>query len=177
MGIDKLFGENKAQKEARRTAAQQRAHGAELFNQARPIREEMTQRYTDFMHGGMDPTASPMWAPAFNQMKQGNEQQWGMAQQGLLDHLPQGGVLQDQMANLQYQKAGSMEHGMNNLLQQILADEYAKAYGFATGTPQISGQFYGGAQSGFNNAANTQAYTTAQNQQMLSGLGIAFGTK
>ena len=71
------------------------------------------------------------------------EDQYGVAQESILSTLPEGGVLEESLANLETERA----QGLGDLAAQIALDEYNKAYGVATGSPQTS-------MSGYTSAAD-----------------------
>jgi hypothetical protein len=176
MGLDNLFGQ-KDKKTVNRAADTQAAMAKDLYDSTGSIRNPLIDRYSEFIQGGMDPTANPIFSPAFTNMKRANEEQYGIARQNILDTLPQGGMLQNQLGNLEMQRAQGMEGGLNDLVQRIIGDEYGKAYGMATGAPQQASQLYQGAQGGYNMQGMMGAQQASQNMALLSDLGMGLATK
>lgn len=121
-------------------AARKAAELAEKWwNQSAAVRDPVVNRLADFMNNGMDPTQSAMYAPN----KLGVEQNYQSAMDNMLANLPQGGAMGDNLTSLEMGKAGSII----DLISKIVQDEYNKAYGIASGSPQ---QTFGG----FDSAAN-----------------------
>jgi hypothetical protein len=176
MGLDNLFGQ-KDKSAVSKGANAQAAIAKDLYNSTGSIRNPLIERYGDLVQGNLDPTANPIYNPAFTQMKRANEEQYGIARQNILDTLPQGGVLQNQLGNLEMQRAQGMETGLNDLVQRIIGDEYGKAYGMATGAPQQAGQMLQGAQSGYNTQGMMGAQQGAANMALLADIGMGLAEK
>jgi hypothetical protein len=174
--FQELFGGSSAKKVQGGADAQARM-AQDMYNSSKPIRDPLIQRYSDFVGGNLDPTANPIYNPAFTNMKRANEEQYGIARQNLLDTLPTGGVLQSQLGNLEMQRAQGMEGGLNDLVQRIIGDEYGKAYGMATNSPQIAGQLYQGAQSGYNTMGMMGSNQAVMNTALLGDIGMGLATK
>lgn len=104
--------------------------GQAYWAETDPLRRSVIDRLSKFMSGNFDPTASPMYAP----MKQAVEQQYGTAKNNIMSSLPGGGTLLDSLADLETNKAKSL----TDMISQIVSDEYSKAYGLASGSPQTS---------------------------------------
>ncbi len=100
------------------------------WNATAPVRDSVLSRLSEFMGGNFDPTASPMYAP----IKSSTEQQYGTARDKIMETLPVGGALSESLADLESNKANTM----SSLISQLVLDEYNKAYGIASGSPQTS---------------------------------------
>jgi len=134
--------------------------GQEWWNQTAPIRSGVTSRLTDFLQGNFDPTASALYAPS----KMAIEDQYGVARENLVSALPSGGGMYDAMAALEGNRARSLADTVAN----IAGDEYSKAYGVATSSPQMSMSGMAGATSGLTGASSAVA-------NAFSPLASAFG--
>lgn len=85
-----------------------------------PLRTSVIDRSTDFMEGGLDPTASAMYGP----MKTATEQQYGTAKNAIMSSMPRGGTLADSLAKLEAAKAGTM----SELVGKLVEKEYDNAF-------------------------------------------------
>lgn len=63
-------------------------------------------------------------------MRKGVESSYGTAKENILSTLPQGGVMQEALGDLESQRAGNL----SDIMSQIMMSEYQNAYGQATGS-------------------------------------------
>jgi len=118
------------------------------YNLMNPLNNDLYRRSMKFMEGGLDPTASPEYAP----IKMTAERQFDIARDQALSDTPAGGGLFDTLANIGSQKAATMTGqvgdivkdeynkaiNMNNVLNQIIQDEYNKAYSMGQGSQTVA---------------------------------------
>lgn len=129
----------------------------QMFTESEPLRSQIIGRGERFLgdEGAFDVTQSPMWAPG----KAAAEDVYSAAQEGILANLPRGGALQESLAETERGKARTL----TDLAGQIAMDEYNKAYGLATLTPQQS-------LAGLSSLAGSEAM--AQATEQAAGLGL-----
>lgn len=140
----------------------------QLFDQTNPLRQELIGRSTQFMNGGLDVTASPM----FTALKQQTESQYGNARNNVIADTPAGGQLTQALTELNSSRANALGQGAG----AVAETELARAMMLGTGAT-------GQAMSGLGQSAAIQA-NLAQNRAMReagmfgavgSGLGAFFG--
>jgi len=138
--IGDAIGMSSGSEDSANAAAKKAARLAtEYYNETAAVRNPLISRLAEFMQGNFDPTASPQYASN----KLGIEQNYNTAIDNLLAMLPEGGGLADGLAGIEMGRSGSLV----DTIARIVQDEYNKAYGIASGSPQ---QTF----SGFDSAAN-----------------------
>ena len=140
------------------------AIASDYYAQTQPIQTEVFSGLESFMQGDYDVSENPAWESS----KRALEDQYGVAQESILSTLPEGGVLQESLADLETERA----QGLGDLAAQIALDEYNKAYGVATLSPQTS-------MSGYTSAAeestNLYAAETAEQGMLLDFFSTMIG--
>lgn len=136
----------------------------ELFGQTDPLRRGLIGRSEQFLEGGLDPTASPLFAP----LKQATEQQFDLARERTLSSLPQGGALQSALGDIETGRAQTLTQGIGDISQ----GELSRALTLATGAPPQAIAGLSGA--GGIQAQIAQANAT-QNAAVKEGLGRGVG--
>lgn len=140
----------------------------QLFDQTNPLRQQLIGRSNQFLTGGMDVTASPMFAA----LKQQTEAQYGNARNQIIGDTPAGGQLTQALIDLNSARANTLGQGAGSIAES----ELARAMMLGTGAA-------GQAMSGLGQAASIQA-NLAQNRAMREssmlgalggGLGAFFG--
>lgn len=132
----------------------------ELFEKSAPIRESLFGRSEDFLQGGLDPTASPMFAPVKNQV----ESSFDSARDRTIANTPAGGALSSALAQIESGRAGALAQGVGAISQQ----ELQNAMGLGVG--QLPG-----VQAGLGSAAAAQAQEAAAKSSAKGGKGQAVG--
>ena len=138
------------------------------WDYSRPVTGTYAKQAKKFMRGRFDPTQSPLYDAG----RLGIEDQYGVARENILANMPTGGAMYSLLADTETNRANAL----TSLEAQIMEDEYNKAYGFATGAPQVS-------IGGLTSLAGSQAAANAQQQagkfgalgELGSGLGMAYG--
>ena len=100
------------------------------YRAAKPIQQQVYGRLGNFMSGGLDVSRSPIWQAG----KIGAEGAYQSGMENMMNSMPAGGALYSGMAELEGNRADSL----TQLMAQVAQDEYAKAYGVASGDPQQS---------------------------------------
>lgn len=134
----------------------------DYYSKTAPLRGNVTDRLTNFMQGNLDPTQSAMYSP----IKMTAERQYQTAMDDLMSKTPTGGALYEGMANLGGQKAASI----TDMIQQIVQDEYNKAYAMGQGSQSTAAAGIQGAASESNKLVSGLAQ---QQQAGASGVGNA----
>jgi hypothetical protein len=129
----------------------------QIFEETTPMRQNIVGRGEQFLEGDFDPTASPIYNP----MRKGVEGQYNVARENVISSLPQGGGLQQGLADVETGRADAL----SAVTGQIAQNEYNKIFGYATGTPIQS-------ISGLNQAGGIVANQLAAEDQ---GKGAATG--
>ena len=132
---------------------------------ARPIQGQVYGSLQDFLTGGMDPTANPV----FQAGKQNIESNYQTALDALLSRMPSGGALYSSMGDLE----GMRARNLSDLMANVYMDDWNKAYGIATGVPQQSLAMMGNLGMGAQQAA---AQRSAGASQALGGGAAALGS-
>lgn len=128
----------------------------QYYKDTAETRNSVLNRLGDFMNGNLDPTESVQYAP----IKMNTERQYKSALDALMESTPEGGALYEGMANLAGQKANTLSEA----IAQIVLDEYNKAYGVATGSPQVTLSGMGGAAGNANALVNALTGQTVASQ-------------
>jgi hypothetical protein len=112
-------------------------------------RESYFKRAEDILSGNYDPTKSAMYGPTRNAV----EQSYSGARENILSNLPQGGVMQEALADLESTRAQSLSDMMaqiyqgeyNTALQNVMAGpgQYTQLMQTAGNPLQIYGQMIG----------------------------------
>ena len=102
----------------------------DYFERTKPLRKDMVRNYEGFMEGGYDVSQNPVWGSSRGVM----EDQYDVARENVISNTPKGGALNEGLTDVEMGRARSL----GDLSAQISQDEYNKAYGMATGSPQVS---------------------------------------
>ena len=100
------------------------------YEETEPLRNLFMQDWTQAAGGGRPGFTDTM----FSGMRQPIEQQYNIGKEGILSSLPTGGAQQEALGDLESDRAG----GLAGILNNIWSDQMQKAYGYATGAPQIA---------------------------------------
>lgn len=163
-----------ASPQAEAYAQQMAAIGQDIWGMARPSYASLANRYSNFLSspGQFDYTQSPMWSAG----KSATESGYQNAMQNILANLPAGGPINQSMTSLERGRA----QNLTNLASNAAQDEYNKAYGFATGQPQVGLSGIGGASTSMTSLAGQQAAAEAQGSAgkfgALGNLGMGVGS-
>jgi len=138
----------------------------QLMSETSPLRQNMISNWSDMLGGNYDMSQSPL----YGQAKYNIGSQFDTARNNIMSALPSGGGLQKAIADTYTQEAGSMANAMGNAWQ----DEYNKAYGMASGAPQmaISGLGIGAGATAAQNSAKM-----GKTGDVGQGLGYFLGGK
>jgi hypothetical protein len=98
----------------------------DYYGQTEQGRNAAVQRMNDLMAGNYDPSRSPAYGP----MRNAVESSYNTARENILANLPQGGVMQEALADVETQRAGNL----SDIMSQILTGELQNAYGMASGS-------------------------------------------
>lgn len=147
------------------TSAQnaQAALAQEMFKQISPLRESLIGRSQSFLEGGLNPAASPLFAPT----KASFDQQFKRAKENLIAGTPSGGAMTSALGNMEGQKAT----GLAAALGGISGQELQNALGLVGAQTSTAGNMLGSAAA--SQAAQAQAYASQKGSkgQALGMLG------
>jgi hypothetical protein len=118
-----------------------------LISQTDPLRQSLVSRSGQFLEGGLNPAASPLFAPT----KVSFDQQFKRAREGIMSTGLTGGALKSAIGNLEAQKAGGLASAMGGISGQ----ELQNALGLATGQLGTASNLLG--QAGAAQAQQAQA--------------------
>ena len=135
------------------------------FSPAQEERLKFLQGLPEQGSGGSGLSQSPM----YRALKGASESQFNRARENILATTPRGGGLLDALSNLEGQKASTMTQGVGGLAE----NEMARAFALATGTTPTA---LGGLGSASSSLANIGAAQSAQQGQVLQGLGYGAGS-
>lgn len=141
-------GDDKASRKAMRIAD-------DIWDNVRPLNRDFTKQFRNFMSGGYDPMQNPVYQAGRNAM----EDQFQVAQDQIIANMAPGGAMDAGLNDLYTGRA----RGIGELAAQVAQDEYNKAYGMATMSPQQS-------LSSLGQLAGQQAMSNAQQQAGKYGM-------
>jgi hypothetical protein len=160
-----MFGFNSdAEDQAADTAAAAQEMAEQYWDATAGIRDPLIDRLAAFMDGNLDVSQSPL----YDASKAAMENQYKVAQENLLANLPGGGGLSDAMVGLEASRA----MGLTDLIGRLMQDEYNKAYGLASGSPQ---QTFQGLQTAGQNLAPVIGSQAQTQSAQWGALGSAMG--
>jgi hypothetical protein len=133
----------------------------EVYETTDPMRQATVRQYEQMLTDGLDVTQLPQFAgtntmlsAAYRGARPGLEDQYSVARQNVLESMPRGGAMGGALAGVEQSRArdvanlgAQMEQQRQAAIQGIINDMMQKAYGFATGAPQIAISGYGPAAS------------------------------
>lgn len=145
----------------------------QYYAETAPVREPVISRLGQFMGGDFDVSASPLYKP----LRRGVENTYSAARKNIMANLPAGGPLQEGLTTAEISRAG----GLTDIMSQLGADEYSKAYSLASGSPQVAFSGLGSAASGYGASATGYNQAQANLYNLLGmgamGAGMYFGGK
>lgn len=145
-----------------------------LIEQTDPLRSNIggtgvIDRSLQFLQGGFDPSASPVFGPAKAQIEQNRLR----GRQTILESTPRGGTLPQRLQDVEETTGNQLV----DLISGIQQREQQNALALATGTPSIANQV---AATGLGGIGQQQALAGARQGQelaLLSEFGQSLGGK
>lgn len=137
------------------------------YKKAKPLQNEVYSGLSDFMNGGRDVSANPVWGAG----KYAAEKAYGSSNDQIMNSMPAGGALYSAAAG----NAANRASTLTQLMGQIAQDDYNKAYGIATGDPQtsVSNLQQLGQSQDAQNASDAASNNQATGQAASSAASIA----
>jgi hypothetical protein len=121
----------------------------ELWGGGAGLRGGLTDRYTDFLTGGFDPSTSPLYRAG----RGGIEDQYSQTRENVIGGMARGGQMQEALADVETARAT----GLGDLVAQSASDEYNKLFGLGYGQPATALTGYQGAGSLLGNIGQQYA--------------------
>jgi hypothetical protein len=137
----------------------------DLIKQTDPLRKALIGQSSDFLTGGMDPTATP----EYSAIRSFADQQARQAKDSILETMPSGGTLLDKLADVDIGKARTL----TDASASIYGGNLDRAFSLATGTP-LTGSMSSLAGLSQLDAARKQSADAAEADEK-SAMGSAVG--
>ena len=159
-------------------AKEQLAMQKDVFNQQKPIRDKLFSQYGDILSGKFDPSADPMFSPAFAIGKKGIEDQYKIAKDNILAGTARGGGQISALGDLEGVRAEQSASLPAMLSEKIIGDITNRATGSV---------FPGGDTSGAmgllgnttnllnNNAMQRKVQESQERSSTMQGIGSLIG--
>lgn len=164
-------GGSSSEKAAARASAMMAMMAKDYYDETEPIRSGVLERYNTMME---DPEqidisqVSPMWKPA----KIAAEDAFSNATNNIVSTMPQGGQMFEALNDASLDTAKYLTGAAANIMQ----DEYNKAYGLASMSPQVAFSGLGQAGQIAGQSANAEAQRNAGKMGAMGSLGRGLGS-
>lgn len=139
----------------------------QLLSETAPVREGLINQSTGFLEGGFDPTSTP----SYDFARQNINMETDKTRQNILSSLPSGGALQQGLTDLEINRGNALTQAGSDIYNQQLNQAFQTAFGAPLSNSTAS----------LGSAAQMQTQLAAQNakntNQKIGGTkaGIGYG--